>query len=181
MFTLVACMTQDGTIGVNDSMPWSMPGDMKHFKMLTIGHRVVMGNTTFKGLNQPLQHRDNWVVSRTETGAKGLDGDSPVIYASPQRIISLFEHDEENVFVIGGRDVYELFMPHAKKMILTMLEHHYEVDEQPSLAYRHTFFPKFSNEQWTNVGCQNHKAMLGDDYNYSVHTLLRTAPDKVAI
>lgn len=181
MFTLVACMTRDGTIGVNGSMPWSMPSDMKHFKMLTIGHRVVMGNTTFKGLNQPLQHRDNWVVSRTETGSNGLDGDSPVINASVQRVISLFKHSDENVFVIGGREIYELFMPHAKKMILTRLNHDYDVDEQPSLVYRHTFFPNFSPDQWTSVGIQDYSAQRGDDYDYSVHTLMRTSSNKVVL
>ncbi len=176
MFTLVACMTQDGTIGVNDAMPWQMPSDMKHFKMLTIGHRVVMGHQTFKGLKQPLPRRHNWVASRTRTGASALDTDTPVIFASVDRILSEFKNSEENVFVIGGRDIYEQFMPHATKMILTQLDKTFDLGEQPSLAYRHVLFPHVSGSEWSNVGECHYKAGLGDDYDYSIHTLVRTAP-----
>lgn len=179
MFTLVACMSEDNVIGIDNAMPWRMPSDMKHFKNLTIGHRVVMGSTTFAGLREPLPLRHNWVLSRKHSGAKDLDTPTPVIYSTFERVLSEFAHSVENVFVIGGREVYELFMPHADKMILTHLDVDYGADEQPSLAYNCVKFPFINPAEWHGAGRCDYKAGAGDDFDYSITSWLRTAPPTV--
>ena len=72
MIILIAAMTQDRVIGINNKIPWNIPEDMEHFKRTTTNHAIVMGRKTFESIGRPLPNRYNIVVSRTMHPKEGI-------------------------------------------------------------------------------------------------------------
>jgi dihydrofolate reductase len=112
--TLVAAIAANGVIGHDNALPWRLPGDLKHFRALTMGHAVIMGRRTFDSLGKPLPGRINIVVSR-EAGRR-IDGASVV--ASLDAALLAVPAGAE-AFVIGGADIYRLALAYADRLAFT--------------------------------------------------------------
>lgn len=128
-------MAQNRAIGLNNTMPWHLPADLKRFKKLTSGHTVIMGRKTFESLpNGPLPNRRNIIISETlnpiPAGCEKAE--------SLNDALKLAEHDEE-IFIIGGGSIYEQFLPKADKLYLTIIEADFEAD---------TYFPVINFRDW---------------------------------
>lgn len=139
MISLIAARSTNGVIGINNTMPWHLEGELKYFKKVTLNHAVVMGRKTFESLgNTPLPHRDNIVLSRrTHT-----DKRSDAMYVSDHDTIvqqQIPHTDLSDIFVIGGEQIYRLFMPYADRLIITEVSLHVEGD---------AYFPEFSEKEW---------------------------------
>lgn len=114
MITLIVAVADNGVIGRENGLPWHLPEDLKRFKRLTLGKPVVMGRKTFESIGRPLPGRHNIVVTRDpEYWREGVtvvnDVDAAVRAAG----------DVEEIMIIGGAELFRLFLPRAGRVHLT--------------------------------------------------------------
>lgn len=116
MIGIIAAVTSNGIIGVDDKLPFNYPEDMAHFKKTTSNSVVIMGKNTFNSIGKPLPNRHNIVVSTT------LHLDNPMlqICKSFEDAISLSKSISNNIWIIGGSSIYEQSMMYADKILLTI-------------------------------------------------------------
>lgn len=124
----IAAMSRNRAIGIEGSIPWHIPEDLKFFKRTTLGHIIVMGRKTYDSLGKPLPGRENWVVSR--------DAEIPGV-----RVLRSFDEigestDGRRVYLIGGAQLYASLLPKCSEILLTRVDREVEGD---------TFFPPFED------------------------------------
>ncbi|MFY9326793.1 MAG: dihydrofolate reductase [Georgfuchsia sp.] len=157
LLTLIAAVARNGTIGRDNTLPWRLPEDLKHFKALTIGHPIVMGRKTWESLGRPLPGRLNIVVTRdTAYHAEGA-----TVVNSLQDALHLVI-DAEELFVIGGAEIYRLALPLADRLQLTELDADFDGD---------THFPAFARSAWHETARVQHRADAGYDYAFVTYEL----------
>lgn len=145
--TLVAAMGRNRAIGVDGRMPWHLPGELQHFKAVTLGKPIVMGRKTWESIGRPLPGRQNIVVSRNQDYlAEGAE-----CCGSLEAALAIARGDE--VMVIGGGELYRRAMPMADRMVLTRVDCAPEAD---------TYFPQWNEAEWQVVSRQ---AKPADDRN----------------
>jgi dihydrofolate reductase len=122
MICLIVAMAENRTIGANGKIPWRIPGELAYFKRVTMGHPIVMGRKTYESIGKPLPGRPNYIVTRNpHYVAEGCH----VVH----EILPILElAKSQDVFVIGGAEVYKLFLPHADKVYQTVIHRHYDGD-----------------------------------------------------
>ena len=148
---LIVAMNPERVIGVNNTLPWHLPGDLKHFKRLTMGKPIIMGRNTWDSIGRPLPGRNNIVISR-QSGLQ-LAGASVVPSPDAALALALAEARREGldeVFVIGGQQVYQSLLAQVERVYLTEVE----------VAVREgdAWFPALPAEQWQEVERECHSA-----------------------
>ena len=133
MVSIIVAVAQNGTIGDKNSLLWHISEDMRFFKRTTSGHPVIMGRKTYDSLGRPLPNRTNVVISRTAEHIEGC-----TIARSLEEAIALFPAEEE-IFIIGGAQIYALALEIADRLYITRVEHSYQGD---------TSFPEWDSTQW---------------------------------
>lgn len=134
---LIAAMASNRVIGKGNAIPWHIPGEQQRFKKITWGYTLVMGRKTYESIGHPLPGRRNIVVTRNQFyEAPGCE-----IVNSLDSALSLCE-DEVKVFIVGGAQLYELSLPRATSLILTVLDRKVDGD---------IFFPKFAEDDYSIV------------------------------
>ena len=123
MLSMIFACDEKGAIGKEGDLPWRQSTDLKHFKRTTLEKIVVMGRKTWESLGQPLPKRRNIVMTR-----QGFDDDVETM--SFEQVMSLAE--EHEVMIIGGGEIYELFLEHAKEIHRTVI--HTVVHEADTFA-----------------------------------------------
>lgn len=132
--SLIAAMTADRVIGKDNRMPWDLPEDLKHFRSLTLDKTVIMGRKTWESLGRPLPRRRNLVVSRRLTAPPpGTE-----LFSSPHEALEAAGGEEE-VFIIGGAEIYRQTLDRADRLYISRVDGSYEGD---------TWFPPFSEGDW---------------------------------
>lgn len=121
MISLIAAISENNIIGNNGTLPWHLPRDFKHFKETTLGHPVVMGRKTYESIGRPLPGRENIVLTRQEISIEGVK-----TCKNPEEVIESYKDQE--IFIIGGGEIYTLFLPHADKIYLTRVHTEAEGD-----------------------------------------------------
>ena len=137
MISIIVAVAQNGTIGDKNSLLWHISEDLKFFKRTTSGHPVIMGRKTYDSLGRPLPNRTNVVISRTAEHIEGC-----TIARSLEEAIALFPQEEE-IFIIGGAQIYALALEIADRLYITRVEHPYQGD---------TSFPEWDSSQWQLTG-----------------------------
>lgn len=136
---LIWAMDRNGLIGKDGGMPWYLPAELAYFRKTTMGYPIVMGRKTFESLGKPLPGRKNVVLTRNPdyrvTGAELMD--------DPDKVLERYRN--EPFFVIGGAQIYRLFLPHADKLYVTRIDHAFEGDE---------YFPEVDWSRWRLVSEQ---------------------------
>ncbi len=117
MISIIVAVASNGVIGDKNTLLWHIREDLQHFKALTTGHPVVMGRKTYESLGRPLPNRRNIVVSRQEIAIAGCE-----VVHSLTEALALFAAEEE-VFIIGGAQIYAEALPLADRFYLTRVEH----------------------------------------------------------
>ncbi len=130
ILSIIAAVGENGELGKNNALLWRLEGDLPFFKRVTMGKSVIMGRKTFCSLPKALPGRKNIVITR----AAALNAPGAVCVPSPEAALKLCEGEEE-VFVIGGGQIYALFLPLADRLYLT--EAHAADDTAD------TYFPAF--------------------------------------
>ena len=123
---LIAAVARNRVIGYNGQIPWNIPGDLHHFKELTMGHTVIMGRRTFASIGRPLPGRENIIVTATLYEIPGC-----IIVRSLAEALELASR--EIIFIIGGEQLYNEALPLAEYLDLTFVDAEPEGD---------TFFPE---------------------------------------
>jgi dihydrofolate reductase len=136
--SLIAALAKNRVIGADNALPWRLPEDLKHFKALTMGHPVIMGRKTFESIGKPLPGRRNIVVTRSGNfRAEGCE-----VVDSPEAALRASAGLAEEVFVIGGAELYRAFLDQADCMYLTEIDRDVEGDAR---------FPDFIRDEWQEV------------------------------
>src|SRR5215204_4224986 len=112
----IAAVARNGAIGKGGKLPWHYSSDMKFFRETTTGHAVVMGRKTWLTIGKPLKNRLNIVLSRDSNIEPQ---DSLIVLTDIESVISFNQSLSTDMFVIGGAQIYEAFLPHIKKWIIT--------------------------------------------------------------
>ena len=139
MTSIIAAVAENGVIGDKNSLLWHIGEDLRNFKRITSGHPVIMGRMTFESLGRPLPNRTNVVITHSDIA---FDGCTTV--HSLEEALAMFPAEEE-VFVIGGAQIYAQALPVAGRFYLTRVGRAYEGD---------TRFPEWDESQWRQVSCE---------------------------
>ena len=114
---VVAAIARNSVIGAGNRMPWHLPADLKHFRALTMGHRIIMGRKTWESLGRPLAGRENIIVSR-----------NPALVAPDCKVVSSLAAAladcalPDPMFCIGGAELYKIALPLADEAHLTEID-----------------------------------------------------------
>ena len=155
--SLVVAMARNRTIGRKGDIPWKLKGEQAHFKAVTLGKPVIMGRKTWESLpRKPLPKRPNIVLTRD--GKYRADG-AEVVTTVEAAIAAAQAHEPEEIAVIGGAEIYALFLDRAELLYLTWVEAEIEGDAH---------FPAFDPAEWTLAEMQSVAAGEGIDYPYTI-------------
>ncbi len=161
MLSIIVAIAENYAIGKKGDLLCHLPADLKHFKEITSGKTVLMGERTFFSLpNHPLPNRKNIVL--TDVQGKTFDG-AEAVY-SIDALAAAVSQDEE-AFVIGGGMVYRQMMPLADKLYITHIHHSWEDAD--------TYFPEIKADEWELASKEEHKADEKNPYDFSFCTYNR--------
>jgi len=165
MISIIVAVAENGIIGAKKTLLRHISEDLRRFKALTTGHPVVMGRKTFESLGRPLPNRRNVVISRQELAIDGCE-----VVHSLDEALALFPSDEE-VFIIGGAQIYAEALPIADRFYLTRVGHTYEGD---------TRFPDWDAADWRLVDSESYPcgAEYPHPFSFETYERLRTTPRK---
>lgn len=159
IISLIAAIADNGVIGAGNALPWHLPADLKRFRELTRGHHVIMGRKTCESLGRPLAERINLVVStNTCYNAAGF-----IVVKSFIAALDAAQREQE-VFVIGGANLYAQALPRADRFYLTLV--HADVAGD-------TRFPDFNRSDWRELERSEHVADTRHAHAYSFITMER--------
>ena len=133
MLSIIVAVAKNGVIGDKNALLWHISEDMRFFRRTTSGHPVIMGRKTYESLGRTLPNRQNVVISRTIQNIEGC-----MVVGSLEQAIALFPAEEE-IFIIGGAQIYALALEAADRLYLTRVEHDYQGD---------TSFPAWDQTKW---------------------------------
>lgn len=159
MITLIAAAGENNELGKDSALVWHLPDDFKRFKALTSEHYIIMGRKTFESLKNPLPNRTHIVITRQENYAP----EGCIVVHSIEEAIKITPRDEE-IFVIGGGEIYKLALAFADKIELTRVFGTFEAD---------TFFPEIIEEEWELIGEDFHPKDEKHNYDFSYRTYKR--------
>ncbi len=154
---LVLARAANGVIGKDGAMPWHIPADLRHFKQVTKGRPMIMGRKTFESLPGLLDGRRHIVLTRDTN----WDEEGAEIALSVEAALKLA--NGPHVCVIGGAEIYALFLPLADRIEVTEIAAHPDGD---------TSVPAFDMSEWTETARESHAAQ-GDAPAFDFVTLLR--------
>ncbi|AOH55342.1 dihydrofolate reductase [Peribacillus muralis] len=138
MISLIVAMDENRVIGNNNQLPWHLPADLQYFKKVTLGHPIVMGRKTFESIGRVLPGRENVIVTRNED-FQALDC---VVLHDILNIKTYADKREDEVFVIGGAEIFKEVLPFADRLYITEIHETFEGD---------TFFPAIDENEWQKV------------------------------
>lgn len=150
--SVIAAIAHNRVIGRENALPWHLPEDLKHFKALTMGHPIVMGRKTYESLGRLLPGRTTVIVSRNRNYA--VPG--ALIVESLQQALAVCRHEQE-IFIIGGAELYKEALPMADRLYLTEIDADFEGD---------AYFPDFAPGRWREVSRQPHVGASGLPFSY---------------
>ncbi|GMR17378.1 MAG: dihydrofolate reductase [Gammaproteobacteria bacterium] len=157
--SLVVAASSNNVIGRDGGLPWRLPEDLRRFKKLTTGKPIIMGRATWESLGRPLPQRQNIVLTRRpELAAPGCD-----IAATPQRALQLAGSAGE-VMIIGGGDIYRLFLPQAQRIYLTRVH---------ATVAGDTVFPELEDADWRLDTVEEFPADGTRQYGFTFQVLQR--------
>ena len=145
MIAMIAAMSYDNhVIGKAGKLPWTLPNDLAYFKRITMGSTIVMGRKTYDSIGKPLPGRRNIVLTKDYSFNADVANDLYAMH-NVKDILALAYKSPTPVFIIGGAELYEQFMPHADRLYITEVFGSIEGD---------TFFPKTDVTKWKTVSVE---------------------------
>ena len=157
--SLVVALSQNKVIGLQNRLPWHLPADLQHFKKLTWGKPILMGRKTFEAIGKPLPGRENLILSQDRAyQAPGCT----VIHSVEQAL----EHASAELMIIGGAQIYALFLPLADCIYLT---------EVMTEVAGDTYFPPINPKEWQVISQEHFPADEKNAYAYCFRVLDRVS------
>lgn len=149
---IIAAMARHRVIGIRNTLPWHLPEDLRHFKRLTMGHHIIMGRKTFESIGRPLPGRTTVIITRDP----GYRQAGCLVAASLDQALALCRGDEE-VFFVGGAQIYAQALPLADRLYLTEIDAEFEGD---------AWFPAFDRDEWRETVREPHVSDAGLSYAF---------------
>ena len=160
MISIIVAASANNVIGSQGDLPWRLSDDLKRFKAMTMGKPIVMGRKTWESIGRPLPGRQNIVITRqADFQADGCD-----VVSSPRAALAAAGGADE-IMVIGGSQVYALFLPDAERLYLTRVHAKIEGD---------AYFPEIRESEWRLVSDEDHAADDRNAFDFSFRTYERT-------
>ena len=153
---IIVALSENHVIGSEGGIPWKLPDDMKWFREKTGTSPVLMGRKTFNSLPQkfrPLPGRENIVLTRCQNNIQNRD--ITTLYSFRQ---ALERSEKEDIWVIGGGEIYRQALPHASHLYLTRVN---------IILAGDTFFPKWSGHDWRLISSQSHAKDARHEYGFT--------------
>lgn len=159
MITLIAAIGENNELGKDNQLIWHLPDDFKRFKSITTNHYIVMGRKTFESFPKPLPNRTHVIITRQKKVALG----NCIIVNSIKDAIAVCPKGED-IFVIGGGEIYKQSIDFADKLELTRVHHTFDAD---------THFPTIDLDKWNLVFEEFHPKDEKHNYDFTFLTYLR--------
>ncbi len=158
--TFVVAVAENGAIGIENRLPWRLPGDLKRVRALTVGKPVIMGRKTYDSIGRPLPDRLNIVISRNAAGIPGA-----VVVPSKEAALAAARDSGlgDEAIIFGGTEIFRLFLDEADRIHLT---------EVRAAVPGDTFFPALDRAQWRETAREEHPA-AGEAPGFAFVTLDR--------
>ena len=154
--TLIAAASENNVLGKDNQLIWHISDDLKRFKQFTQGHAIIMGRKTFESLPKALPNRTNIILTRNSE----YKAENAHVVQTAEDALALAKEDP-TPFIIGGGEIYNLFMPWAHKIELTRIHKNFEGD---------AFFQEIDPEQWKLIESQKHPATAEQNLSFSYLT-----------
>lgn len=167
MVKLIWCEDKKHGIAKNNKLPWNIPEELKHFKKITSKHVVLMGYNTFESIGKPLSNRTNVVLTRKHK--ENLPNEI-ITYQSIKNFFEDFKNTD--IFIIGGKSIYELTLPYADELIVSTISRDYKCDLffEPNLAefecYKKDNFDKFKVHYYKKIKNKDIKLIDSNNDEY---------------
>lgn len=163
--SLIAAVAENGVIGRNNRLPWRIKSEFKYFVNMTKGKPVIMGRKTFESLDGPLKDRPNIVITRDKSYSRPgiIVTDSLEKAVDTARKIAA-ETGKDEIMIGGGSEIYRLALPLADRLYLTTIHMKPEGD---------SLFPDFDKNIWKEKKSEFHKALAGEDADYTIRVFER--------
>lgn len=153
MISIVVAASTNNVIGKQGKLPWKLSDDLKRFKQLTMGKPIIMGRLTWESIGRPLPERQNIVVTRqADYAARGCD-----VVASPAEALAVAD-DADETMIIGGSQIYSLFLPMANRLHITRVLAEVDGDAH---------FPDLEEDTWQLVSSEEHEADASNQYPFA--------------
>jgi len=153
-------MDKNRVIGKANKLPWHLPADLAFFKRVTLGHPIIMGRKTFEAIGRVLPGRDNIIL--TKDSRYTVEG-CRVIH-SIEEILKIDEQNNDELFVIGGAEIFKAVFPFADRLYITLIEEEFEGD---------TYFPEYNNDEWQLISREKGQKDEKNRYDYYFLTFNR--------
>lgn len=160
MTTIVVAMGEKNEIGFENKLLWHLPKDLKHFKDITSGHPVIMGRKTYESIGKPLPNRTNIVISRK----KNWFEEGILIVGSVKEAVKFAKKIDENIFIIGGGNIYEQTIAMVDRLEVTLVKADLDAD---------TYFPKINPKEWKKTEEVFHEKDEKNQYDFYFQTFER--------
>tara|TARA_B100000989_G_scaffold175373_1_gene131519 strand:- start:1432 stop:1932 length:501 start_codon:yes stop_codon:yes gene_type:complete len=158
--TIIVAAAENDAIGKNNDLIWSLPDDLKRFKKLTSGHCIIMGRKTFDSFPGLLPNRKHIVISKK---SQNYFPDEVIVVNSFRDAIKATNEDE-NPFIIGGGQIYNIAMKYSDTIELTRVHEEFEAD---------TFFPEINEDEWQLINEEKHEMDERHEYSFTYKTYLK--------
>lgn len=159
MIGIIAAIDNHQALGANGKLLCHLPLDLRHFKQTTLNQSILMGRKTFESIERALPQRENFVLTRQ----KDVQLPGCICVTSLDEALARKQHD--NLWIIGGGEIYAQCLPFADTMVLTKIHHRF--------ASADVFFPPIIFSQWKIVAEEFHPASEKNDYPLSFITMHR--------
>ncbi|TAI46968.1 dihydrofolate reductase [Flagellimonas allohymeniacidonis] len=157
---IIAAAGENNALGINNDLPWHLPDDFKRFKILTSGHKIIMGRKTLESFPKPLPNREHIVVTRD----KNYIPKFPCTLTHSLEEAIAIVGPNERAFIIGGGEIYKQSMSLATDIELTRIHAAFKAD---------TYFPKIDTAQWELVKEEYHGKDEKHQFDFTYQTFRR--------
>ena len=156
---MIAAAAENNALGKDNELVWHLPNDFKRFKTLTSGHHIIMGRKTFESFPKPLPNRTHVIITRQ----KNYKAEGCIIVDSIEKALLVCPKNEDT-FIIGGGEIYNLSLPFTDKIEITRVHHSFEAD---------AYFPVLNEEEWILVQSDFNNKDEKHIYDYTYLTYVR--------
>lgn len=161
IISLIVAMDENRVIGYKNKLPWSLPSELKYFREATKGKPVIMGRKTHESIGRPMPDRLNIIITRD----KNYTADNCAVVHSTDDAVKAVKGSDE-IMVIGGAEIYKLFLPAADRLYVTKVHGKFNGD---------TYFPEFNQDEWLKSKEKFFEKDNENKYSYTIMVLERKA------
>ncbi len=159
IISLIVAMDENRVIGYKNKLPWNLPSELNYFRETTKGKPVIMGRKTHESIGRPMPGRLNIIITRD----KNYKADNCAVVHSREDAVNAAKASDE-AMVIGGAEIYRLFLPAADRLYVTKVHGKFRGD---------TYFPEFNENEWVKAKEKNFEKDSENKYSYTIMVLER--------